>query len=169
MKSALIGIAVAATMLTTTSVHAELAVETVGRGGVAKIATAPGFEIKAFFADHTFIMNSRNSTQAYPWDGPAFVYFAPNGRIALWRGWDGSGVFGGKWEAGWLGDNETLLCMDFDDVDQGGRCVVLKSAGTLIQKRVAGNVLKLKVGAPGPLRIGRHQVDFAYVAKKLGL
>lgn len=150
--------------------QAEVAVESIGRSVISKIAYAPGFEIKDFFSGYTFKMNSRFSTPAYPFDGPSFVYFSPNGRVAVWRGAGADPkISGGNWEAGWLGNNETLLCMDFDDFKQGGSCVVLESAGTLIQQRVKGNVFGLKVGAAAPMVLRRNQVDFKFVARELGL
>jgi hypothetical protein len=153
-----------------TGAQAEIAVEKVGASGIKKVAAASGAEIKAFFSDHTFIMRSRNSTAAYPFNGASFVYFAPSGRLALWRGLAGDlTVKGGTWEAGWLGDNETLLCMDFDGINQGGSCVVLESARTLIEQRAAGNVFGLKAGATGPIPLRGGQVDFKFVAKRLGL
>lgn len=158
------------TVFAATSAQAEIAVEKLGTSAIKKLASASGAEINAFFADHTFILKSRNSSAAYPYNGPSFVYFAPGGKIALWRGWGGDlTVHGGKWEAGWLGDNETLLCMDFDGINQGGSCVVLESARTLIQQRAKGNVFGLRAGAQAPMLLRSNQVDFKFVAKELGL
>ena len=157
-------------VLAVPAAQAAMKAETVGRSAIKKIAHAPGSEIKAFFSGYTFILNSRYSTAAYPYDGPSFVYFAPNGGLALWRGNAREPtVYGGTWEAGWLGNNETLLCMDFEQFRQGNSCVVLESAGTLIQKRAKGNVFGLKAGDAAPMALRRNQVDFNYVAGKLGL
>lgn len=155
-------------LLSVSAAHAEIAVEPISRSTIDRIAHAPGFEVQAFFADHTFIMKARNSHPSYPFDGRSFVYFGPNGKLALWRP-AVQAVHGGNWEAGWLGDNEVLLCLDFDGFSDGRPCIVLKSAITLFGERAAGNVFGLKGGAQVPLFLQRQHVDFDFVAEKLGL
>ncbi len=146
--------------------QAAIVTERVG-GAISKVAKSPDAEINAYFSGYTFILNSRNVMPSYPFDGPAFVYFAPNGALALWRG--DAKVYPGRWEAGWFGNKEALLCMTFPGNNDGEPCVVLVSARTLIQERAKGNVLNLKAGAAVPVLLQRHQVDFKFVAKKLGL
>ncbi len=169
MRTIKSGIAILlATLLSVGAAQAEIAVESVSRSMIKRIAQAPGHEIKSFFADHTFIMKASNSQPAYPFDGRSFVYFAPNGKIALWRPVE-QRIHSGTWEAGWLGDNEVLLCLDFDGLSEGRPCIVLESAVYLFGERAEGNVFGLRGGSDGPFLMQRHHVDFKFAAEKLGL
>lgn len=169
MRAIQSGIAILlALVLSAGTARAEIAVDSIGRSTIKQIAQAPGHEIKSFFADHTFIMKARNSQPSYPFDGRSFVYFSANGKLALWRPGQ-QRVVGGNWEAGWLGDNEVLLCLDFDGVSEGRPCIVLESAVYLFGERAAGNVFGLRGGAEGPFLMQRHHVDFKFAAEKLGL
>jgi len=139
-------------------------------GSIGKVAKAADADIQAFFAGYTFILKSRNVMPSFPFNGASFVYFAPNGTLALWRGWGGDAkIYSGKWEAGWFGSRESLLCMTFAGINEGEPCVVIVSARTLIQERAKGNVFGLKPGGKAPLVLKANQVDFKFVAKQLGL
>jgi len=165
-KLAVLVVALALALGAVSVAQAAIVSEKVG-GAVGKIAKAPDADIQAFFSGYTFILKSRNVMPSFPFDGGAFVYFAPNGTLALWRG--NAKVYSGKWEAGWFGSKESLLCMTFPGINDGEPCVVIVSARTLIQERAKGNVFGLKGGGKAPMLLQRHQIDFKFVAKQLGL
>jgi hypothetical protein len=168
-KLVVLVVALALAFGTVPAAQAAIVSEMVG-GSVGKVAKAADAEINAFFSDYTFILKSRNVMPSFPFNGGSFVYFAPNGTLALWRGWGGDAkIYSGKWEAGWFGSNESLLCMTFPGINEGEPCVVIVSARTLIQERAKGNVFGLKGGSKAPLVLKANQVDFKFVAKELGL
>jgi hypothetical protein len=156
-----------AVLVSVSPARAEIAVENVG-GAVRSLAQASATEINDFFAGYTFKFNSRITTRSYPWHGPSFLYFAPNGSVAVWTHRERQ-ILGGRWETGPFGNSDVLLCFDFDGWNEGGACVVLESARTLVQQRTPGNVFSLKAGAAAPMVLRRNQVDFKFVANELGL
>jgi hypothetical protein len=168
-KLAVAVVAVALALSAAAPAQAAIVSEKVG-GEIGKVAKATDADIRAFFSGYTFILKSRNVMPSFPFNGASFVYFAPNGTMALWRGWGGDPkVYAGKWEAGWFGSKESLLCMTFAGINEGEPCVVIVSARTLIQERAQGNVFGLKGGAAAPMVLRGNQVDFKFVAKQLGL
>jgi len=167
MRKLAVAVALTLALIAAPAAQAAIVSEKVG-GSLGKIAKASDAEINAFFSGYTFILKSRNVMPSFPFNGGSFVYFAPNGTIALWRGWGGDAkVYAGKWEAGWFGNKESLLCMTFSGINDGEPCVVIVSARTLIQERAKGNVFNLKPGK-APLVLKANQVDFKFVAKQLG-
>jgi len=165
-KLAVLVVALALAMGAVPAAQAAIVSEKVG-GAIGKVAKATDAEIQAFFSGYTFILKSRYVMPSFPFNGGSFVYFAPNGTLALWRG--GAKVYAGKWEAGWFGSKESLLCMTFPGINDGEPCVVIVSARTLIQERAKGNVFGLKGGGKAPMLLQAHQIDFKFVAKQLGL
>ena len=87
-KLAVLVVALALALGTVPAAQAAIVSEKVG-GSVGKVAKAADAEINAFFSGYTFILKSRNVMPSFPFNGGSFVYFAPNGTLALWRGWGG--------------------------------------------------------------------------------
>lgn len=154
----------------------ELTIDKVSNGDARKWGYLDGQAATKEFAGYTFTYTSYGGSagrgrQVMGVTGTAVGYFAPNGRIYIWQK-EAEKIKIGEW---WIsspiraqkGPGDNLLCFDFKDNNELGKCAILKRLGEELYERTKGNVFKLKAGKV-PKTVKSHSRKLQKIADNLG-
>ena len=151
----------------------ELVVDRVSTGDVRKWGFMDRKSATSEFAGYTFTYTSYdgpNGRYVMGVTGTAVGYFAPNNRIYVWQK-KAKKVKVGDW---WIsrpinpqkGPGDNLLCFDFNDNNELGKCAILKRLGEELYERTKGNVFNLRTGNV-PKVVNRHNFKLQKIMNDL--